>query len=236
MPDTQTSAPAPCLLEARQTGRQASDGQWLNRNLSLRIDPGDRIAISGPTGSGKSVFLRSLAMLDEIQEGTILFHNEPVRDKQIPEYRSRVIYLQQRPILIEGTVESNLQFAFQFQVNQHKDHNPATIRSFLESFGRPESFLKKKSSSLSGGEGQIVALLRALILSPEVLLLDEPTSGLDPETTAQFESIILQWLESSEDSPAFVWITHDRSQAQRLADKVMRFPSGQVSNHLIPES
>ncbi|QDT89224.1 ABC transporter ATP-binding protein [Gimesia algae] len=234
MADTQTSAQ--CLLEARQIGRQISDGHWLIRNLSLSVYPGDRIAISGPTGSGKSVFLRSLAMLDEIQEGSILFHDEPIRDKQLPEYRSRVVYLQQRPVLIEGTVESNLQFAFQFQVNQHKDHNPDSVRNFLESFGRPESFLKKKSSSLSGGEGQIVALLRALILSPQVLLLDEPTSGLDPETTQQFESIILQWIKSSEVCPAFVWITHDRSQAQRLADKVMIFPAGEVSNNVNSES
>ncbi|QDT79286.1 putative ABC transporter ATP-binding protein YbbL [Gimesia maris] len=233
---TEASAPENCLLEARQIGRQTSDGHWLNRDLSLQIFPGDRIAISGPTGSGKSVFLRSLAMLDEIQQGSILFHNEPVRDKQLPEYRSRVVYLQQRPVLIEGTVESNLQFAFQFQVNQQKNHNPDTIRNFLKSFGRPESFLKKKSSSLSGGEGQIVALLRALILSPEILLLDEPTSGLDPETTQQFESIILKWHETSSESPAFAWITHDRSQAQRLADKVMIFPAGQVSNHVNPES
>ncbi|WP_417378383.1 ABC transporter ATP-binding protein [Gimesia sp.] len=232
---TDTPSSVQCLLEARQIGRQTSDGQWLIRKLSLSVYPGDQIAISGPTGSGKSVFLRSLAMLDEIQEGSILFHDEPVRDKQLPEYRSRVVYLQQRPVLIEGTVESNLKFAFQFQVNQHKDHNPDYIRSFLESFGRPESFLKKKSTSLSGGEGQIVALLRALILSPQVLLLDEPTSGLDPETTQQFESIILQWLESSEESPAFVWITHDRSQAQRLADKVMLFPAGQVSKNVNPE-
>ncbi|WP_417383924.1 ABC transporter ATP-binding protein [Gimesia sp.] len=230
----EASAPENCLLEACQIGRQASDGHWLNRNLSLRIFPGDRVAISGPTGSGKSVFLRSLAMLDEIQEGSILFHNQPVKDKQLPEYRSRVVYLQQRPVLIEGTVESNLQFAFQFQVNQQKDHNPSSIQDFLKTFGRPESFLKKKSSSLSGGEGQIVALLRALILTPEVLLLDEPTSGLDPETTQQFESIILQWIETSEPAPAFVWITHDRSQAQRLADKIMTFPTGQLSDNFKP--
>ncbi|MCA9022795.1 MAG: ATP-binding cassette domain-containing protein, partial [Planctomycetaceae bacterium] len=93
---------------------------------------------------------------------------------------------------------------------------------------------KKKSSSLSGGEGQIVALLRALILTPEVLLLDEPTSGLDPETTQQFESIILQWIKTSEPAPAFVWITHDRSQAQRLADKIMTFPTGQLSDNFKP--
>ncbi len=215
-----------CLLEAQQIGRQTTTGEWLIRNLSLPVQPGNRIAILGPTGSGKSLFLRSLAMLDEIQEGEIQFLGSPVPDKQLPQFRSQVVYLQQRPVLIEGTVESNLKFALQFQVNQHKPHNIATVMNLLNSFDKPENFLQRKSSVLSGGEGQIVALLRALILSPRVLLLDEPTSGLDPETTQQFESMILKWMELSELSPAFVWITHDHTQARRIGRQIMTFPSG----------
>ncbi|MFH1304066.1 MAG: ATP-binding cassette domain-containing protein [Planctomycetota bacterium] len=218
-----------CLLEARQTGRQTTTGEWLIRNLSLSVSPGDRIAIVGPTGSGKSLFLRSLAMLDEIQEGEIRFLGLPVPDKQLPQFRSQIVYLQQRPVLIEGTVESNLKFALQFQVNQNKPHDIATVMDLLNSFDKPEKFLQRKSSVLSGGEGQIVALLRALILSPRVLLLDEPTSGLDPETTQQFESMILRWMEISDPAPAFVWITHDHNQAHRIARQIMVFPSGTLT-------
>tara|TARA_R110002095_G_scaffold172131_2_gene149557 strand:+ start:3371 stop:4072 length:702 start_codon:yes stop_codon:yes gene_type:complete len=218
-----------CLLEARQIGRQITTGEWLIRNLSLRVHPGNRIAIVGPTGSGKSLFLRSLAILDEIQEGEIRFLGSPLLNKQLPQFRSQAIYLQQRPVLIEGTVESNLKFALQFQVNQHKPHDIDTVMDLLSSFDKPEKFLQRKSSVLSGGEGQIVALLRALILSPRVLLLDEPTSGLDPETTQQFESMILKWMEIAELAPAFVWITHDHKQARRIARQIMTFPSGTLT-------
>lgn len=215
-----------CLLEARSIGRQTSAGEWLIRQLSLQVFPGDRIAIVGPTGSGKSVFLRSLALLDEIQEGEILFHNEHVNEKETPAYRSQVVYLQQRPVLVEGTVETNLKFALQFQINQDKAAHVNSILELLSSFQKPEGFLNRQSSALSGGEGQIVALLRALILAPQILLMDEPTSGLDPQTTRQFELIIRKWLETSDQTPAFVWITHDHSQAERVASQMMTFPAG----------
>lgn len=218
-----------CLLEARQIGRQTSDGQWLIRNVSLIVHPGDRIAIVGPTGSGKTLFLRSLAMLDEIQEGELRFRGARLNDKQLPEFRSQVVYLQQRPVLIEGTVEDNLKFALQFQVNLDKPHDITSVINLLNIFDRPESFLQRQSSALSGGEGQIVALLRALILSPQILLLDEPTSGLDPSTTQQFEAIILKWLTTSDKSPALVWITHDHSQAERVGRQLMTFPAGTIA-------
>ncbi|QDT97735.1 ABC transporter ATP-binding protein [Gimesia aquarii] len=219
----------PALLAAQQLGRQTATGQWLIRNLSLTIHSGDRIAIVGPTGSGKSLFLRSLAILDEIQEGEIQFHGKLIKDKQIPHFRSQVVYLQQRPVLIEGTVQANLEFALKFQTNQHKPQDTSAVLNLLNSFERPEEFLHRHSSLLSGGEGQIVALLRALVLSPQVLLLDEPTSALDQQTAKLFESIILTWMETSELNPAFVWITHDQSQAQRIASQIMTFPTGNIS-------
>lgn len=224
-----TDATRQCLLEARSLGRQTSAGEWLISQLSLKVFPGDRIAIVGPTGSGKSLFLRALAMLDEIQAGEILFHNASVKDKDLPAYRSQVVYLQQRPVLIEGTVETNLKFALQFQVNQDKAANLSPILQLLGSFEKPEGFLNRQSAALSGGEGQIVALLRALILSPQILLMDEPTSGLDPQTTRRFEQIIHKWLETSDRTPAFVWITHDHSQAERVASQIMTFPAGTLT-------
>jgi len=219
-----------CLLEADQIGRQFSTGQWIIRNMSLRVHAGDRIAIVGPNGSGKSLFLRSLAMLDESQEGEIRFLGASVEDKQLPEFRSQIVYLQQSPVLIEGTVESNLEFALQFQANRNKARDLSRVMNLLKSFKKPEEFLQQKSSALSGGEGQIVALLRALILSPRVLLLDEPTSALDPETSQSFESMIHAWMESSEQSSAFVWVTHDHSQAHRIARQIMTFPSGRLTD------
>lgn len=219
-----------CLLEADQIGRQFTTGQWIINNISLRVDAGDRIAIVGPNGSGKSLFLRSLAMLDEIQAGEIRFLGASVEDKQLPEFRSQVVYLQQNPVLIEGTVESNLEFALQFQSNEDKSPDISKVMKLLKSFKKPEEFRKQNSHALSGGEGQIVALLRALIISPRVLLLDEPTSALDPETSQRFESMIDTWMESSEQNPAFVWITHDHSQAHRVSRRIMTFPSGTLTD------
>ncbi len=217
-----------CLLEAKQIGRQTAAGQWLIRRMSLGVHPGDRIAIVGPTGSGKSLFLRSLAILDQTQEGEIRFRGATIKDRQVPDFRSQVVYLQQRPVLIEGTVETNLKFALNFHANQQKPQDISVVLNLLNVFERPEEFLHRDSSLLSGGEGQIVALLRALVLSPQVLLLDEPTSALDQQTAKQFEEIILTWMKTSPLTPAFVWITHDQNQSRRIANQIMEFPAGEV--------
>lgn len=222
--------PKECLLEARQIGRRTSAGQWLIQNIALSVYPGDRISIIGPTGSGKTVFLRSLAMLDEIQEGELIYQGTPLIDRHLPEFRSQVVYLQQRPVLLEGTVEENLTFALRFHANQHKPQDISPIIKLLNHFDRPDSFLQRHTSALSGGEGQIVALLRALTLSPQILLLDEPTSGLDPVTTRQFEEILHDWLTTSNHSPALVWITHDHAQARRVATKTMKFPEATITD------
>lgn len=223
------------LLDAQNIGRQTQTGQWLIRHISLSLQPDDRISIVGPNGSGKSLFLRSLAMLDEIQEGEIQFLGASIQDKQLPQYRSQVIYLQQHPVLIEGTVKSNLELAMQFQANEKKSIDLSKIMVLLKSFEKPDEFLKRHSGALSGGEGQIVALLRALILSPRVLLMDEPTSALDPKAVHQFERIIHTWMETSETKPAYVWITHDHSQAQRISNQMMTFPAGTLTDCPITE-
>ena len=94
------------MLEAQQISRQANDGTWLLKHVSIHIQPGDRWALSGPTGSGKTVLLRVLSLLDEADEGRLLWKGHEIPDQQVPEFRSQVVYLHQRPVLIEGTVEA----------------------------------------------------------------------------------------------------------------------------------
>ena len=191
-------------------------------NLSLTVHAGARLAIVGRSGSGKTLFLRALALLDSVDEGTVRWHGAIVSDDHIPEYRSRIIYLHQRAPLAEGTVEDNLRRPLAFGVHRGRSFDVDRIVGWLESLGREASFLAKPTRELSGGETQITALLRAMQLDPEMLLLDEPTAALDRESTQVVERLLDQWYGETAARRAFVLVTHDARQANRVAETVLK--------------
>jgi putative ABC transport system ATP-binding protein len=149
--------------------------------------------VLGPSGAGKAVLLRALALLDLLDEGVILWGGQAIRCEAVPSFRSTVLYLHQRPTLFEGAVEANLRHPFSLKVHRNRRYDRDRIVNLLEQLGRDTSFLEKSHRDLSGGEAQIVALLRALQLDPTVLLLDEPTASLDRETASVIEDLLKRW-------------------------------------------
>lgn len=221
---TPTSGDRP-LLQATGLRRLANERALLD-DVSLIIQGGDRIAIVGPTGSGKTLLLRSLAKLDPLDAGEIRWCGKLVWGNNMPEFRSRVIYLHQRPALLEGTVEDNLRQPFSLRIHKDKRFSRARIVELLESLGRDESFLSKQQRDLSGGESQLTALLRAIQLDPNLLLLDEPTAALDAGTTEVVEALVASWLKEQSTARATVWVTHDRQQARCVAKSVLQIREG----------
>lgn len=214
-------------LEALNLGRRTDD-RWLLKDVDLTIQDGDQFAIVGPTGSGKTLLLRALAVLDPLDTGQLLWNGNPVRGKDVPRFRSQVIYLHQRPALFDGSVEDILRKPFDLQVHQRKQFDRQNIEKRLACLGRDGSFLKKQQRDLSGGEAQWVALLRAIQLNPNVLLLDEPTAALDAESSRAVESLVAGWLDEMADR-ATVWVTHDRQQAHRVSKSIFHVRDGQLS-------
>ena len=217
------------MLEARTICRTLPGRHHLLRGINLRICGGDRVVITGPTGSGKSLLLRALALIDPIDSGEILWQGEPVTDRAVPEFRSRVIYLQQKPTLIEGTVAENLQMPFGLKVHQGRILDSDRVRGRLVELERGDDFLEQDVSHLSGGERQIVAVLRALALTPSLLLLDEPTAALDAVSAEQIEGTIQHWLDESAER-ACVWVTHNADQAARVGNREVRMKAGSLDD------
>jgi putative ABC transport system ATP-binding protein len=218
------------LLEARDIGRLAPGSQqWLLRNASLAVRGGERLAIVGPTGAGKTLLLRALALLDPVDEGQVLWLGQPIAAERVPHYRRHVTYLHQRSPLIEGTVEENLRLPFTLAIHAREEFDRGRVVALLESAGRDAEFLTRGSRDLSGGEGQIVAVVRALQLNPTVLLLDEPTASLDAATAHSIEQLVFQWHRQSELGRAAVWVTHDREQASRIANRIIEMNSRRIS-------
>lgn len=173
--------------------------------------------LTGRSGSGKSVFLRTLALLDAPSGGTLAWMDQVIGVQDIPRYRSQVCYLAQRAAMLGGSVADNLRYPFTLKVSRARHFDVRVAQALLLKAGKPAAFLDKAAAELSGGEAQIVALVRTLLLAPQVLLLDEPTAALDPQSTLAVEALVRHWFDEHPDARACVWITHDPDQAQRLA-------------------
>ncbi len=217
------------LLEARNIARRHGDGRrWLFKDVSLEVRAAERLSIAGPSGSGKTLLLRALAVLDPLDQGEVRWKGRSVHRDLIPQFRQEVIYLHQRPALWQETVEAALRGPFSLGVHRGRRFDNHRIVELLGQLGRDQSFLAKRAADLSGGEIQIVSLIRALQLDPTLLLLDEPTAAIDRQTTAAVEDLLRRWVADSPDRRATVWVTHDAEQARRVAERTLQMKNGTI--------
>jgi putative ABC transport system ATP-binding protein len=199
------------------------NGVTLVNDITVQLRAGEVLAVVGPSGSGKSSFLRLLNRLDEPTSGTVFL--EGVDYRQIPpgELRRKVGMVTQRAFMFPGTVGQNLGFGPQQRGETLSD---AQAEKLLTRVGLP-GYGERDVINLSGGEAQRVSLARALANSPVVLLLDEPTSALDDEAKSGVESLIREIIHDSR--LTCVVVTHEVSQAARMANRVMLLESGRAA-------
>lgn len=210
-------SPQQPLLIAEGLGRRIDQG-WLYRALRLSIFPGECLAITGPVGAGKSLLMRLLAGLDPLDEGDVILLGKPQGDWDMPSYRANVVYMHQSPAFFEGTVEENLALPFALRIHRHRSFPGERAVELTKKLGLDARFLSKNAYSLSGGEAQVAALVRAMLLDPRILLMDEATSAMDLPTVVRAESLIREWLQE-EPGRACLWVTHDQGQCERVASR-----------------
>ena len=238
-----TSQKLELLLHVKNLSRKVS-GNWIWENISFELSAGQRLALSGTSGSGKSMLLRTLAGLDVLEkgpsgeEGSISFSGKSIAEWEMPEYRTRIGYVPQHPAFLDETVEDSFKRVFTLKANQNKFYNREKILLWLEQLsltntGKNNSdkgdfteLLNRPARELSGGEAQVVALFRALQLDPQVLLLDEPTASMDTELARLMEDLLEKWRKCSAEffpvptgqqaQRAWIWVSHNPEQLTRM--------------------
>jgi len=205
------------LLRIIDLGRRVG-AAWIWRGVSFDVAAGERLALAGPTGSGKTLLLRAIAGLDPVDEGRVELEGREAEGGEAPAFRARVAYLHQRPALWRGTVAENLEAPFSLKANAGKRFDLDRAAALLERLGRKAPFLEARASNLSGGEAQLVALVRALLVEPGILLLDEPTASLDRASASWAEALLTEWVEAAP-GRASIWTSHDPDQLARVAGR-----------------
>jgi putative ABC transport system ATP-binding protein len=176
-------------------------------------------AVFGPSGSGKSTLLRLCNRLDVPESGQVLFNGEDVMSLDPLELRRQVGMVFQRPTPFPETVRDNL-------LTASPDATDEQLRRALERAALDDTWLSRDARELSGGEAQRVCVARTLVTEPAVLLLDEPTSALDQAAASVLERAVC---DLTRHGIAVIWVTHDRNQVQRVADRVVRIEQGRYA-------
>lgn len=201
------------LLSWQALSLNSAKNTALLQASSAKVNKGDIVILQGRSGSGKSLLLRCLNRLEHFQCQSLQLENTPHQALTPTQWRQRVALIAQQAIMINGTVADNLRLPFAFRAHKYNHYNPIWHQEHLALFNKNNDFIRRNINQLSGGEKQMVNLLRTLQLNPQILLLDEPTAALDGHNRDTMQTLLLNWVnDTSTTTRAIVWISHDKQQ------------------------
>ena len=198
------------------------------RDITITIEQGETLAFIGPTGSGKTTCLRLIDLLEEPTDGEIII--DGVRVTGLPErerlkIRRKMAMVFQKPVMFRANVRENVSYGLKIRGEKSIDER---VEEAISAVGL-EGYGSRDANTLSGGEMQRIALARALVLNPDVLLLDEPTANLDPKTAISIDMLISRF------EGTVIMATHNMQQCQRLADRVAVLQDGRITAYGRPD-
>jgi ATP-binding cassette, subfamily B, bacterial len=199
------------------------------KNISFRAEPGQRVAIVGPTGAGKTTLVSLLIRFYDARTGRILIDDVDVRRLKLESLREQISVVLQEPLLFTGTIADNIRYG---KLDASMDEVVAAARAanahdFVQALPNGyDTVLGERGAQLSGGERQRIAVARAFIKDAPILVLDEPTSSIDSKT----EGVILDALEELMEGRTSFMIAH-RLSTVRDADLILVLDDGEIVEH-----
>jgi len=202
------------------------DYDWVLRDVSFAIDPGETVAIVGHTGAGKTTIISLLLRFYDVQKGAIRIDGVDIRDMDLGELRRRYGVVLQDPFLFSGTVADNIRLGTRWIEDESVEDaaEQVNVADFIRSLpGGFDEEMRERGSTLSTGQKQLISFARALAHNPKVLILDEATSSVDTETEFRVRDALSRMVEGR----TSIIIAHRLSTIQR-ANKIIVLHKGQV--------
>jgi ABC-type multidrug transport system fused ATPase/permease subunit len=225
--DGAPAGPAAPAVEFRNVWFAYEGEQWVLRDCSFRLSPGEQVALVGPTGEGKTTIARLMTRAYDVTRGQVLVDGVDVREWDLRTLRRHVGLIPQEVFLFSGTVEDNLRLAGDGAVDRATVERALAASSadrFVATLPRGlGEELRERGVNLSQGQRQLLAIARAIIYNPRVLALDEATSSIDPESEALVRVGIARLVEGR----TSLVIAHRLSTIQR-ADRILVLHRGQI--------
>ncbi len=190
------------------------DSGFSLKEISLEIHSASITAFVGPNGSGKTSLLNLFAFLETPTSGKLSYQSELLNQNNIAIFRKTSAYVQQNPYLLHGNVLSNVELGLKLQ-HIEKIERDSRITEVLQLMNIT-SLAQRSVNALSGGEVQKVAIARALVLKPQILILDEPFTFLDKDSIADLEALIVKLRDDL--GKTIIFTTHNYRQAQLLSE------------------
>ena len=198
------------------------------------IHKGEVVSIIGPSGGGKSTFLRCLNLLEQPEQGQIFFNGEEITDKKvnIDKHRQKMgMVFQQFNVFPHLTVAENITLAPKLLKGMSDEDANEMAKNLLSRVGLLDKF-DEMPGNLSGGQKQRLAIVRAMAMEPEVMLFDEPTSALDPEMVGEVLDVIKGLVDSG---MTCVIVTHEMGFAREVSDRILFIADGNILEQGTPE-
>ena len=214
------------LIETRNLTKSFGGLQVL-KGVDLQVHQGEAIAVIGPSGGGKSTFLRCLNLLEQPDGGDVIFEGQKINQKgtDVDLYRQKMgMVFQHFNVFPHMTVQENVTLAPVLLKKKTPAEAQAQALNLLDRIG----LLDKKDEyprKLSGGQKQRLAIVRALAMEPDVMLFDEPTSALDPEMVGEVLSVIRALVKGGMTT---VIVTHEMGFAREVSDRILFMSDGQI--------
>lgn len=222
------------ILQVEHLKKSFVKGIPVLNNISFSIRKGEVVVVVGPSGCGKSTFLRCLNRLEEIDEGRILLDGAPITGGQRKEHQIREkigMVFQSYDLFPNMTILNNLLLAPRKVQGRKKKEVTEEAEKLLERVGLADR-MTDYPRQLSGGQKQRAAIVRALLMHPEILLLDEITAALDPEMVREVLQVVL---ELAREGMTMIIVTHEMEFARAVADRVLFMDQGKIVEEATPE-
>lgn len=219
------------ILKLQEVSLVASIGSAVVlQNISFTVDHGEKIALIGASGAGKTSLLRLINRLNNPNAGNIYYQKQPFGQMPVAQLRQQIALIPQEPKLLGMTVEESLTYPLRLQKLANAEINQR-VDTWRNRLRIPETWLNRNELQLSLGQRQLVAIARSLVMQPQIILLDEPTSALDMGIAQHLLRVLDDLSQTSK--VTIIMVNHQLELIENFAERILYLAGGILADDIV---